>query len=386
MKNFLFMLIIVMPSAYAWDTAGFLDTHAKIVEDAITELNVAGEYPDLELHKNDIYGGADTETHNVPDDDARQLWLPDDAHIQKWYNEETHAERGALLYYVNINDFMESYQRIGKEIHLIQDASVPAHQKYCYHDWWRFDELELVACGYHGYSDVNVPWTFSCDFYYNNEPTTGTFCYWLSDSEDDDDGNDLPIDGWDTLATDGPLSTLPPNIDVPPSIWGTYGVPSGFPYVNEIIPGLNTGWDEFDTHINTAIIHKQLKESLAATKARLKLRSELLPPLIPVVAPCGVPPTITPSIFGPNSSSVTIAFTAMENRKPNVKVTIKCDGTAIKENDSGPYTKIYDGEDHSVVTLESGSSWLPWTKNAGLSWGGQAHLRDDQRWGAHLDH
>jgi hypothetical protein len=326
---------------------------------------------DLELHKNDICGGADTETHNVPDEDDRQLWLPDDAHIQKWYNEETHAERGALLYYVNINDFMESYQRIGKEIHLIQDASVPAHQKYCYHDWWRFDELELVACGCHGYSDVNVPWTFSCAFYYNNEPTTGTFCYWLSDSEDDDDENELSIDGWDTLATDGPLSTLPPNLDVPPSAWGTYGVPSGFPYVYEMLPGLNTGLDKFGTHINTAIIHKQLKVSFVETTARLRERSIGLPPLIPIVAPYGVPPTITPSIFGPHSSPVTIAFTVLENRKPDVKVTIKCDGTAITDNGAGPYAKTYDGGENSVITLESGSSWLSWKKQVSITWGGK---------------
>jgi hypothetical protein len=40
----IFLFIITMASVYAWDTAGSLRTHAKIVEDAITELNVTGEY------------------------------------------------------------------------------------------------------------------------------------------------------------------------------------------------------------------------------------------------------------------------------------------------------------------------------------------------------
>jgi hypothetical protein len=183
------------------------DTHQDITEDVLANkladetLHLDVDYPDLLMFKDELMIGSNTESHNLPDGLATKWWWPDDEQIERWFYsgriiDDQPIEYGALWAYTNYF-FYSAYINVGMELHLVQDKSVPAHKLYCCHgestfDW---DELEEKASLSHFYGEPTADWTYQ----FVHSGGVETFEYWLDDSMDDDDGDDLACfdDEWD---------------------------------------------------------------------------------------------------------------------------------------------------------------------------------------------
>ncbi|MEI6645123.1 MAG: hypothetical protein WCP12_03710 [bacterium] len=347
------------------------DTHSDITKDVLNnEADLSLNYPDLLSFKDELMTGSNTESHNVPDGVATEWWWPNDGQIKSWFEVGRILEKhnnevlyGALWAYTNYI-FHSSYLNIGRELHLVQDQSVPAHQRYCCHgesdtDW---DDLEMKASASHFYGTPTTDWTYK----FAHSKGVETFQYWLNDSMDDDDGDDEAciddelyyndvLEAW-FLRKDGPTHDW----GVPNTEWGTYGQPE-FIFLGqdmgtvllEYLPGNDNGIDYYFENGNTSILHGQLKLAYNDTLARMKERSKALPPLIPDDEIHGEP-TISWGIFGPNKPNH-IQFYAYENRRKDVYVAVKVGEAGIWDG----YTKEYMDGVSSKRDLNP-ASLLPW--------------------------
>lgn len=161
-----FLLCTTPRDALAWWSyyeVAASDTHQDITKDVLDNkladqtLNLAADYPDLLMFKDELMNGSNTESHNIPDGLATEWWWPDkDVQIQSWFYSGNKTDGlygyGALFAYTNYV-IHSAYMQIGRELHLVQDTRVPAHERYCCHgesktDW---DELEEKASLFHFY-------------------------------------------------------------------------------------------------------------------------------------------------------------------------------------------------------------------------------------------
>ncbi len=372
-------LLCTMPGgAHAWFTAWGTDTHWDITKDVLNNhlvdpsLDLARDYPDL-VNVNlatQLRNGSHTESHNIPDKDATELWAPPP---NKWFYAGRTGDNqiGALASYTNY-DFNGAYLRIGYELHLVQDQSVPAHQYFCVHGGagHLIDDLEDWAELKHDYARTKTPWTFE----FEHSEGTNTFQYWLSDSMDDDNTNEVAEGEADEVDKD--KKPIPDGPDaysgLTNSVWGTYGRPTwwlnlkGEKVLDEILPGRNEGKDYFSQIWgNSSIVYEQLQEAYDASLALMKERSIALPPLVPDDKTNGKP-NISLKIFGPNKP-VEISFVAMENRKKTVFVYVLA-GTAGGIMDYNSF-KVLDGEANATRDLQP---WdvLPWRSQIICKWTG----------------
>jgi hypothetical protein len=381
-------LCAIPREAHAWWTVWRYggDTHADITKDVLNNLNtekdpsldLAADYPDLVRFKASLMTGSNTESHNIPDGVDTEWWLPTEKQIESWFTSRKRNEKdkgweaGALLVYTNYN-FNGAYERIGYELHLVQDQSVPAHQKYCCHgeNFLDTDDLEAKANSSHKYEPRSYDHSFKLLLIYGE---VVTLQYWLDDAEDDDNKDDIPdvvkVNGVsydDSLTKDGPTYDW----GFTNRLWGTYGCPEiiGTGYgqaLAERLPGLDLGVDYFgELGNNHEVVYAQLFEAYNNTLERMKKRSVELPPLIPDDDTNGKP-NIAASIFGPNKP-VVISFVAMENRKPTVSVFVLAGPAGgIKDNISG---KVWDGGANATMDLLP-SDTFPWKRNIISNWNG----------------
>lgn len=376
----LWFALTTMHEARAWfslDEGG--DTHNHITKDALSDTSITkkDEYPDLLRFAEQLRSGSNTESHNIPDDNQTEWWMPASTN---WFTAgiTQDGKEGALSQYGKF-DFANAYKTMGYELHLVQDESVPAHKKICVHGRWcstEMDELEKWAPLSHSYGPPVPEANWSYTFIHTKG--TNTFHYWLSDSEDDDDGDDIPFgdsngDSGDENGGSGPDILDGPDgyCGVENTKWGTYGQPE-FTItpllenrLHEMWPGLDKGKDYFTQEGNDNILHGQLQLAKNDTLARMKQRSKDLPPLIPDDDTNGKP-NISLKFFGP-SKPVEISFFAMENRKETVFVSVLADNAdGIKDSISG---KVLDGEANATFDL---LSWdvLPWRKQIICKWNG----------------
>lgn len=217
--------------------------------------------------------------------------------------------------------------------------------------------------------------------------STQTFHFWLSDAEDDDDGDDLP-GGSDSNDEDGGTGT--PIVDgysyygIADTHWGSYGSPAIYPanpaLVDEFVPGCQNGQDYYGAYGANSIMYEQLKKAYNATLARMKEQSTQLPPLIPDDSVHGQP-SISAKIFGPQKPA-TISFRMLENRKSTVYLTVTASNSPIKSKTSG---KIWDGGANADCTLASNGAadQLPWRLDANVAWDGTIDTGDLMADGQH---
>jgi hypothetical protein len=354
-------------------------THKIIAHDAISNVNVSADYPDLNRFHDAIRDGAGFEAHDLPDNNHTQWWGNGVGPAPtNWFSagQTPDGQEGAISLYKKYQ-FNEAYTRIGYELHCSQDEFVPAHIRYCQHGTWvygtiRLDDLEYYAQGRHGYSSTVVPWSHL----FIHSKGTNTFQYWLDDSIDDDDRDESGSDADDEGP---PTTTLIKDITVTgwgiaETDWGTYGQPNYhyIPFLGDVLveylPGRDEGLDQYGKYLpgSVGIIHRQLKLSLDDSCSRLTYDATHLPPLIPDDATHGHP-AISAKIFGPNFP-VDISFVAMENRKKTVFVTILAGTYAIKDTGG----KNWDGSSASTNDLAADSSVasLPWRDTIKRSWKG----------------
>jgi hypothetical protein len=233
-------LLCAIPRAHAWWSISAYggDTHADITKDVLSNLNkevdpslnLAADYPDLLRFKAKLMTGSNTESHDVPDGVATEWWWPEDWQIESWFTAGRVYEQkkkvwkqGALSVYTNY-DFNSAYERIGYEIHLVQDQSVPAHRLYCFHGKpkTKTDDLEEKANSFHYYAPRSYDRTFQ---FYLGRGFFIEFNYWLDDKTDDDDKDELKVDTSDEVNKKGELIKDGPTLDwgVANTDWGTYG-------------------------------------------------------------------------------------------------------------------------------------------------------------------
>jgi hypothetical protein len=367
---FAFILCAAPREACAWWSVYFGgDTHWDITKDVLDNkladetLQMDVDYPDLLMFKDELMNGSNTESHNIPDGLVTEWWWPSDEKIEKWFYsgriiDGQPIEYGALWAYTNYF-FYSAYINVGKELHLVQDRRVPAHELYCCHgesktDW---DDLEEKAGFTHFYGSPTTDWTYQ----FAHSGGIATFQYWLSDALDDDDQDDVlgDIEDDEKEIPDGPIHDW--GVINTNTTWGTYGQPYFYNtggYNNqrvllEQITGHDEGMDYYIENLDTKILYGQLKLAYIDTLARLKKRSKELPPLIPDDVKNGRP-SISWDIFGPNKPNF-IRFYAFENRRKEVYVSVKVGGAGIWDG----YIKEYMDGVLSKRVLDP-ASLLPW--------------------------
>jgi len=357
-------------------------THYRITKDVIDKDIDKDEYPDLFRFREILQVGSDSECHNLPDDNKKQWWGNGvGPKPETWFfaDKTGDGQEGALSLYKKYS-IKQAYERIGYELHCLQDEQVPAHKKRCCHGTWfvyLVDDMEFWALmGTFGYATSKSPWTYTLSY----NKGADTFSYWLSDAEDDDNG-DEKADSNDeiNLKTGKLIKDGPDKWGIPKTDWGTYGQP---PYVNdelfgltllEKLPGRNMGEDYYgDIKGNAILTHEQLKQSYDATLLRMKERSRQLPPLVPDDKKHGEP-KISAKLFGPNKP-VDVSFVAMENRQSVVLVSITADNAAIRDVTG----KDWDGSSTATNTLAKGPNVdsLPWKDTIKVSWNGKLNSGD----------
>jgi hypothetical protein len=359
-------LLLVCPREVgAWASVGDY-THDKLTDDAINEIPAA-DYPDLRRFTEKLRDGSETEeSHNILNDAINgQLWAGDP---ETWWNDTESASRKGVLPWYKEYNFGNAYNILGYMLHLYQDQDVPAHITFCLHGYWmgpvlKIDDLENYAwqaANYrHDASTFASPWTFTDNKGY-------TWSYWLDDSMDDDDGDNLNPDPSDE--NDAAGNPIDDGLDLfyrGRHDWGTYGY-GDYVFSLDTVPGKDEGYDYFTEKPNANIANEQLTKSYVLTLDQMKARSNALPPLIPDDATHGQP-SISATIFGPNKP-VDVSFVAMENRKKTVLVSILAGTSAIKAV-SGT---VLDGGATSGYDLVSDPSLtaLPWHGTISVSWKG----------------
>jgi len=362
----------------AWGTAlgSSLDTHHRIAKDVVDNDIDATTYPDLVRFRDKLEDGSNTESHDLPDDNTTQWWgngvgpAP-----ETWFYADVKpdGQEGTLSLYKKYS-FEYAYKEMGFELHCAQDEFVPAHIRRCCHGTpgvYLLDDMEYWAYLFtFGYASSSSPWTYS--FTYSGG--TSVFEYWLNDSMDDDDRDDIGSDADDevdasgVLMVDGPSAWGVPNTD-----WGTYGQPPyyldeyGIPVLLEMLPGQNEGWDYYgDIADNSIMIREQLKKSYDGTLTRIKAHSAELPPLVPDDDTHGKP-SISAKIFGPNKP-VDVSLVAMENRQKTVLVSMLAGAAPMKDTTG----KVWDGGEAATYDLaaDGNASSLPWKDMITRSWNG----------------
>lgn len=253
----------------------------------------------------------------------------------------------------------------------MQDSGCPPHIKVCVHGytWNIYDDLECYVDGpdHYGYENGSTPWTFT-------DNKGKSWHYWLSDTEDDDDANNV-ADGTDggSGIKDGPGSTLPAadNWGIGNTHWGTYGY-GDYVFSFDPLPGKNDGWDYFAEYPNEHIAKEQLKKSYDDTIIEMKARSEALPPLVPDDATNGQP-SVSANVFGPESP-VEISFVAMENRQKTIYMSILAGTVAIKDTSGDVW------DDGATATYDLAScttaGQLPWKETVTKTWNGELGTGD----------
>ncbi|MEI7945581.1 MAG: hypothetical protein WCJ02_02745 [bacterium] len=359
------LLCATTQEAHAWWSGAGGEAHRYITRDALTNASISvAEYPDLRFapFKTQLMNASDEESHDIPDENDTQLWMPP---AETWFTAGRTEDGliGALSVYTNY-DFNGAYMRIGYELHLVQDTRVPAHIRFCYHGGiWKTDSLEGVAENHFEYGIPTEDWSFQS----TDSEKTRTFQYWLSDNMDDDNKNEKadPDDEVDQITR----KLIPDGFaewGVAITDWGTYGQPREGLWngkVLEELPGRNEGIDyyvgsnteEGSNGDHYTIVQGQLTLAHNDTLKWMKLRSEQLPPLVPDNAFGS--PSISLKIFGPNKP-VVVSFTALENRKPKVFVSVLAGSAGIKDV---IHNKVWDGGANATIDL------LPWSL---LPWGG----------------
>jgi len=355
----------------------FAGTHDKITEDALDDLS-ASQYPDLLKFADELRAGSATEAHAPPsvpgsDPEHPHRWFPDPEH---WWGYENGDKPCALERYERY-EFAGTYETIGYMLHNKQDLCVPAHIMLCIHTPTSPDSLEgWVAAGNHDYSSGSTPWSWF-------DTTQGTWWYyWLDDEMDDDDedpsnqpdgsggGGDIVDHGgqYDSDWFDPPDPGEP---DLRETIFGTYGYGYGDDGLyDDACPGKNEGRDRFSSEPTPNIAYEQLQEAFDDTLYTIKAKSEALPPIIPGFWGSleGYSPLyITEDIFGPELP-VQVSFTAMENRKKTVKVSITASGSAIKDIGGS----VWDGGSGATYDLAECTEFgeLPWKDEISRTWQG----------------
>jgi hypothetical protein len=358
---------LVPLESYAW-WSEVESTHSWITRDALPPTY--DQYPDLQVAAfvTQLRKGSNTESHDVPDGTNIQWWV---ISPEIWFTagRTPDDKNGAFLAYTNY-DFNGAYLRIGYELHLLQDTFVPAHKYFCEHGRWinlllDVDSLEERAESSFGYGPQITDWSF--EFSDTDGPIK--FEYWLSDSMDDDNTNEVADadDEWIGRETvhDGPAAW-----GVPPTDWGTYGRPELGTFSRrflEILPGKSEGKDSYYEVGDVSIVQGQLQLACNATLERLKERSEKLPPLIPDDEKNGKP-NVSLKIFGPNKP-VVIDFYAMENRKSMVFISVLAGSAGGIKDNIGAGT-IWDGGAYAIRFLEPWDK-LPWRSHIICNWSGE---------------
>ena len=345
------IILAVTGSIYGWAAKPApADTHWDITKDVVKVANVPlASYPDLHKFVKQLCKGSNTETHNIPDNFATQWWAPNP---KVWFTAGVTGDgkEGALSKYKK-KSFKDAYLRIGYELHLVQDEVVPAHIKYCHHGALPYlvDDMEWWAIALHSYATTTTPWTYT----FRHLGGVSTFNYWLDDTQDDDDGDDIgagdandETNAAGVIIKDGPTKWGVPNTN-----WGTYGQPR-FMTIGRIIPvrrllesvpGRDMGIDYYgDVSGNISVTYEQLKKAFDATLKRVKERSEDLPPLV-------YDGSVDKKKIGKGMASHKITFTVEENRKAKVRLEIKLDGNFIKDT-SGT---TWNGRAAATKTLSS---------------------------------
>ncbi len=189
-KTILILFFLIFPfTVYAWDSMGD-ENHRTITNDAINDLGISN-YPDLDKYRG-MYGG-----NGVVEGSATES-----SHSGQWEGPYTQLEDDAYNAYESF-EFRNAYDSFGLFLHLRQDIFVPAHIKKCAHGIFGYrlsDNFESFADWHHTYSsDTASSWGgYDSDGHY--------WQYWLSDSEDDDDGDETAADVNDSSQRDGPNS------------------------------------------------------------------------------------------------------------------------------------------------------------------------------------
>lgn len=350
--------------AFSWNSVGPY-THEKITDDAINALS-ATDYPDVHRFAEKLRDGSETEAHAPPGVDGTSptdphRWDPD---REAWWNGGGGTDKKGALPLYDEYEFEDAFEAIGFFLHLAQDLYVPAHIYRCIHgsiiDGIWTDDLEDYVddssdYGYI-YNSGNTAWQFT-------DSQNRTWQYWLDDTMDDDDENDVAdgVAGGDP-DHDGIEEDKLDEWGLGDNKFGTYGYGDDDP-----LPGNHQGLDYFEQYPNVDVAHKQLKLAFDDTFAEIKAKSKALPPLVPDDATHGEP-SISEKIFGPNSDPVDIEFIAMENRKKTIYVSVLAGSTAIEDTSS----KTWDGGSGADYDLpsEDDTDQLPWKGTLTLSWDG----------------
>lgn len=357
------------------------NTHGKITDYAIENVRISqSSYPDIYRFEDEIIEGSNCEPHNppgvpgVPCDNDYHLWWPV---YENWFSygtndsKDAYNKASAKYWYCQEYSFTNAYTDIGHMMHNVQDTSVPSHINQCIHGTSHFDGLEVYAILNHGYDFTHVDQSFN--------QLGQSWNFWLPDTGDDDDEDDSPdsTSGGGINDDDGDSETcwgIP--IDEFGSYgWGVeiiYGQYGAYPEIVDTLPGLNKGRDAFYDNYSgsdssskwTNITNEVLYNALVDTVAKLKEKSEALPPIIPNSVPYSVP-SVSQPLFGPNMS-VSISFTALENRRGLIRVYIKAGTVAIKDIYNYSWNGYYVSLDYN-----STDNHLPYEETITVEWLGQ---------------
>lgn len=324
--------------------------------------------PDLRRFAEKLRDGSETEaSHDILNDGINgQLWAGSPG---TWWNATESANRKGVLPWYKEYKFGNAYNIIGYMLHLYQDQDVPAHITFCAHGYWmgpvlKIDDLENYVWGAahyrHDATTFATPWVFM-------DNKNHAWSYWLDDSMDDDDGDNLNPDPNDENDAAGmPIVDGRDLYFLGRCNWGTYGY-GDYVFSFDPLPGKDEGYDFFGEYPNDNIANEQLTKSYALTLDQMKARSEALPPLVPDDATHGQP-SISAKIFGPNTP-VDISFVAMENRQKTVFVSILAGTVAVKDTAG----KVWDGGSSATNNLayDGNATALPWKDTIARSWKGE---------------
>ncbi len=362
---------------------GDFTTHKRLTKSAIAQISKT-EYADVHFFQDILIEQANNEdAHKVGN---ANLWAPP----AKSWTDLRNARYKA-------NGFQEAYKYLGWQIHLVEDAQVPAHIKQCNHGNRGLlvdpDEMEWYTMTHH----TEVPHGLSDTEWFGNDAEGHRWSYWLSDGEDDDSQNEkLGDDTWTWIdPNDHSKGTKPYNDATTPdgpaewgihSTWGTYG--KGH-YPENIIPGNNHGGkdsepfkpftgihdddgDWFEERPRKDIVEDQLFKARETTIKFLQEASDAFPPLVRFFNVAGKKVTKGKKTFvcvGPNKKSE-ITFQVYENRSQEVGVHLWLQETgAAIHNSEGSHTGKWD--EKNKVQLGQGDQ-LPWQGHFLLKWGGEA--------------
>ncbi|HOX22271.1 MAG TPA: hypothetical protein PLL10_02310, partial [Elusimicrobiales bacterium] len=306
-------LMQVAPASAWWSIFDKAATHTRISNAALQSATLIGLCPDLDTSKTPNYGsqvadGSNQESHNIAWNDTGNDNTLNGGFPKAWWDDgkPKNGVPDNALYYYKTFKFAKAYTYIGRMLHLLQDQLVPVHAANIRHGGFVKHQDNLEKAAY-------LPGGFNYDLTGPIGTDSRPYSYYQSAQND----TRARLASW-FLPNSSNYYWYPSTNAVAGQDATVFGV-NNPDYLGHY--GGSGASDIYSTNTdNQDIVRTQLTKSVGYTEGALIAASKLLPPL--VREPLKIdPPTLA------EGTTTTITFRIIENRSPNVKISIMVEDT-----------------------------------------------------------